>query len=357
MREVEDYTYWLDECAPELGHLIGGKALGISHLLRAGLRVPSGFVVTTAAYRRFLDDTSLASDIDRIMARARTPRNQQAASEEIKSLFEEADVNTFIAQTIEASYKRLSLGGDSTPVAVRSSATAEDTAEASFAGQQETYLWIQGAEAVLRHVKRCWASLFTPQAISYRAHLGISSTELAMGVVVQTMVPAKAAGVLITLNPVNGDPSQISIEAVYGLGEALVSGKVTPDRYSIDKVTMEIREREIVPKPVACYFEPSAGSVRLMDVPPEDQTSECISDEEARELARIGKRLEKLLGSPQDIEWAIGTNGSNPREIFLLQTRPETVWSRRKRKPIMRGDTSVMAQMANLFTSKRRKTD
>jgi pyruvate,water dikinase len=221
------------------------------------------------------------------------------------------------------------------PVAVRSSATAEDLADASFAGQQETYLWILGADEVLRHVMRCWSSLFTPQAIAYRAHLGRAVGDLAMGVVVQRMVPAEAAGVMLTLDPLTGDRSAIVIEASYGLGAAVVNGEVNPDRFSVDKVLMEIRSRTYGVKTVAYRFDASVQGTRLEEVPVALQSKPCVSDAEVLELARLGKQLEQVMGRPQDMEWAIGPG----REVFLLQARPETVWSQKDPTPRSAGAT------------------
>lgn len=350
---MEKYVYKLDECTPGCVELVGGKALGLGHLMRNGMNVPPGFVVSTAAYKRFLEKTGLADEIDEIVDAATTPKARQEAAAKIDALFDEAHPDDSIAREIRNSYEELAVNGEPSPVAVRSSATAEDTADASFAGQQETYLWIQGLDDVSHHVTKCWASLFTPQAISYRARLGIPFREVSMGVVVQTMVPAEAAGVMITLDPITGDPSQVSIEAAHGLGHAVVSGEVDPDRYSVDKVTLEVRSKGIVAKQIAYRFDPETGTVHSMPVPEEEQTVECVTGEEIAELARIGKRLEKLLGGPQDIEWAIGPGESGPRELFLLQTRPETVWSRKKREPVSKGGTSAMAQMASMFGKKK----
>lgn len=352
---MAQYVYWFNECSPERAELVGGKAIGLGHLAREGLQVPPGFAVTTEAYREFIAKKGLADEIDRIVAGAETAQGQRQASEEIAGLFEEAELEAAGASEVESSYEQLSEDGEPAPVAVRSSATAEDTDDASFAGQQESYLWIQGAEAVAHHITRCWASLFTPQAISYRARLGISSEEVAMGVVVQTMIPSEAAGVMITVDPVTGDRSRISVEASYGLGLAVVSGEVNPDRYSVDKVTLEIGKREIASKHIAYRFDPDSKEVRCVEVDEDEQSVACLSNEEVVEVAKIGKQLESLLDGAQDVEWAIGPGQTGPRELFLLQTRPETVWSKKKREPVSRGDTSAMGQMASMFTKRDRK--
>jgi pyruvate,water dikinase len=186
---------------------------------------------------------------------------------------------------------------------------------------------------------RCWGSLFTAQAIAYRAHRGLPLEDLAMGVVVQWMVPAEAAGVMLTLDPVNGDRSAVAIEAAYGLGAAVVGGEVTPDRFCVDKVTLEIRSRAVGSKHVAYRFAPAVAGVRLEPVPPEQRARACLSDDEVIELATLGKRMEQRMGWPQDVEWAIGGAG---RQLYVLQSRPETVWSRKPVAPLVKPGSTVM---------------
>lgn len=334
----------LDDCDPSVAHRVGGKALGLGALRRAGLRVPPGFAVTTDAYRECVLGSGLMRGIARLLERLETITDQQAASERIRDLFAASDLAETVHRAIRGEYERLG-AGQMLPVAVRSSATAEDTAEASFAGQQETYLWIRGADAVARHVVLCWGSLFTPQAIAYRARLGISNDEVAMAVVVQEMVAAEAAGVMITLDPVTGDRSAIAIESSVGLGLAVVGGEVTPDRFVVDKVTFDVRTRAIGPKAIAYRFDAASGAVVLGDVPEDEQRRPSLSDEEIVELARIGRMVERAHGGPQDIEWAIGPGPDGPRQIFLLQARPETVWARRTVTPISDPNTPILARM------------
>lgn len=337
-----DRVLWLDECAGDCAPLVGGKAVGLGSLLREGLQVPSGFVVTTEAYRGFVRARGLEREIGRALADASTPEAQAEASARLRSLFDGVEPDQALVREIREAYERL---GRAEPVAVRSSATAEDTAEASFAGQQDTYLWVRGAEAVVRNVVRCWGSLFTPQAIAYRARLGIPASEIAMGVVIQRMVAADAAGVMLTLDPLTGDRSQITIEASFGLGLAVVGGEVTPDRYAVDKVTFELRSREIGPKQIAYRFDPEAGEVRVFEVPPEEQQRPALTDPEVVEVAALGKRVERALGTPQDIEWAVGSGPDGAREVYLLQTRPETVWSRTEVRSLASPDEPILSRM------------
>jgi rifampicin phosphotransferase len=313
VRDPGSHVLWLEECGADAAPLVGGKAVGLGHLVRQGHRVPPGFAVSTAAYREAL------------AAGGRPVR-----------------VSDRLAAEITAAYRRL--GGDTrVAVAVRSSATAE----ASFAGQQDTYLWVRGAGQVVEHVTRCWASLFTDRAVAYWARLGIGDDEIAMGVVVQAMVPAEAAGVLLTLDPLTGDRSQVTIEAAYGLGTAVVEGEVTPDRFAVDKVTLELRSRSVGEKAVAYRFDPAAGRVARVEVPGADRARPCLDDAEVAALAALGKRVEQALGVPQDIEWAVGPGPGTVagRELWLLQARPETVWSRRPRQAVVPAGTSVMDRM------------
>jgi pyruvate,water dikinase len=338
------HVLWLEECSADAAPLVGGKALGLGHLVRQGHRVPPGFAVTTTAYREALAASGLAPEIHEALTGATTVEAQFAASERVRALFDRIAADAGLTGEIASAYRRLGRDAD-VPVAIRSSATAEDTAEASFAGQQDTYLWVHGAEEVVSHVARCWGSLFTPRVIAYRARLGIPADEIGMGVVVQAMVPAEAAGVMLTLDPLTGDRSQITIEAAYGLGVAVVEGDVTPDRYAVDKVTLELRSRVIGPKALAYRFDPGPGRVAKVEVPAADRARPCLDDGEVAELAGLGKRIEIALGVPQDVEWAIGPDQSGGREVYLLQTRPETVWSRQPRQPVASPGVSVMDGM------------
>jgi len=328
----DPHVVWLEECDAERSALVGGKATGLGSLLRQGFQVPPGFAITTSAYRQHVEHNSLGADLERLVADCSTYAAQQHASEEIRQLFEGSAPTPDLEADVRAAHARL-CADSGTPVAVRSSATAEDTASASFAGQQETYLWILGGDEVVRHVLRCWASLFTTQAIAYRAHMQTPVADLAMGVVVQRMVPAEAAGVMLTLDPVSGDQSGIVIEAAYGLGAAVVNGEVDPDRVCIDKVQLAIRSRVVGNKSVAYRFDPATQGTRLEDVPAELQKRACLSDEEFIRLATLGMHMEQAMGRSQDIEWAIGPSDGSERQLYLLQARPETVWSQTANLP------------------------
>jgi pyruvate,water dikinase len=225
------------------------------------------------------------------------------------------------------------------PVAVRSSATAEDLPGASFAGQQDTFLWVRGCDEVLEKIKLCMSSLFTSRAISYRMKMGFPHDKILISVGVQKMVDARAAGVMFTVNPLNGDPSKVVIEGNWGLGETVVSGICNPDKFVVDKVIMVI-ERMVSLKECECIYDPVRGGVIHVDTPPERREIPCIEDQEILELARYAKRVEEYYGCPQDIEWAIDKHKPFPFNIFMVQSRPETVWSQKRKEPVL-GKKSV----------------
>jgi pyruvate,water dikinase len=313
---MSEFVIALDQAQPDIDTL-GGKAASLARLAAAGLAVPRGFVVTTAAYRRFVSDNALQDAIlDAVRgASSDDPAGLDKAAATIRGLFEAGSMPTHLASEIDAAYQ--ALGGEDGPVAVRSSATAEDLPDLSFAGQQETYLNVRGRDDLRRAVQRCWASLWTARAISYRKNAGIRPEDVALAVAVQTLVPADAAGVLFTANPVSGARTEAVINAAWGLGEAIVSGLVTPDTVVVDKATGAIKQQDVATKQVMTVG--TANGTTEQDVPVAQQTRAVLSPSQAAELARLGSRVEALYGQPMDIEWAIH-NGS----LAVLQARPIT---------------------------------
>lgn len=317
---------------------VGGKNASLGEMLKAGLRVPPGFAITTDSYLEFITGAGLANVIGNILA-AVNPDDVASlndAGAKIRSLLGNASMPSPIADAIRESYTSLSekCRVKELPVAVRSSATAEDLPTASFAGQQDTYLWVKGLDPVIRWVQSCWASLFTPRAISYRAKMNFPHEKVLISVGVQKMVNSRAAGVMFTINPVNGDPSKVVIEGSWGFGETVVSGAVTPDKFVVDKVVFEINERTISPKTIECVHDAEKGVIHR-DVPPDRQSTPCLDDHEIKELLRVGKQIEDYYGCPQDIEWAIDKDFPFPENIFIVQSRPETVWSQRRVEPVL----------------------
>ena len=343
--EKLSYTLDFDEVNKASLPAVGGKNASLGEMIAAGIRVPPGFAVTTDSYLSFLTEAGIKDKVFKLLLVDINPEDVaslDSVSAEVQKLINEAPMLGEIEEAIREGYCCLcdKCGVERAPVAVRSSATAEDLPTASFAGQQDTYLWIEGFEEVIRSVQKCWASLFTPRAISYRIKNNFPHEKVLISVGVQKMVNSRTAGVMFTLNPLNGDPSRVVIEGSWGLGETVVSGSVTPDKFVVDKVLMEINERTISPKNIQCVYDPEKGEVVHTEIAPEMQNKSCLDDKEIKELVGIAKRIEEHYGCPQDIEWAIDKGLSFPENIFTVQSRPETVWSQRRKEPII-GKKSV----------------
>lgn len=311
---------WFDDISKDDIPRAGGKGANLGELTRAGIPVPPGFVVGAPAYDYFLERNDLRPRIASLLAGA-DPKNVQGLqvlSQEAKGLIAGVELPSELRDAIAAAYERLGGG----PVAVRSSATAEDLPQASFAGQQLTFLNVQGVPHAVEAVRACWASLFEAHAIAYRAQSGFDHLEVAIAVVVQRMVQSERSGIMFTCNPVTGDRDQLVIEAVWGLGEAAVSGMVTPDTYIVDKASLAVLDRTEAEQEQELVHDPqSAGEEANVwrDVPPERRAHPKLSDDEIAELARLGLRVEAHYGHPQDIEWAMAAG-----ETYILQARPVT---------------------------------
>ncbi|HET7270677.1 MAG TPA: PEP/pyruvate-binding domain-containing protein [Rubrobacter sp.] len=312
------YTAWFDEISKEDIPIVGGKGANLGELSHAGLPVPPGYVVTTTAYDDFVEASGIKGAV--VALASVPPTEDPAAFEEVAegicALFSGGEVPEEMADEIRAAYQELREDGE-TAVAVRSSATAEDLAGASFAGQQETYLNVRGAEALLDGVKNCWASLWTARAIAYRARHGIAPETVSLAVVVQRMVQADAAGVMFTANPANGRRNEATISAAWGLGESVVGGTVTPDSLVVEKKSGRVLSRETSDKQVMTVYSESGTEER--PVPEARRRQAVLDDGAAAELARYGKRIEDHYGIPQDIEWALAGG-----EFFVVQARPIT---------------------------------
>jgi pyruvate,water dikinase len=310
---------------------VGGKGANLGELMRAGIPVPAGFVVTTDCFRDFMatldPEGAMPSDLEGLDAQDTS--GIAAAGAAMRARIEDAPLPGAIDRSIRDAHVSL-CSATELPVAVRSSATGEDAEDASFAGLQDTYLWLRGADVVARQVRACWASLYSTESLAYRRKLGLREDGIAMAVVVQRMVDARTSGVMFTRSPLTGDRSVIVIEGSYGLGSCIVSGEVTPDKFVINKITGDISDRTISCKAAQHVPDRESGGVREAAVGEALQNAPCITDDELRGLAAIAKKVERHYGRPQDIEWAIDQEGS----IFLLQSRPETVWSKRDAAPV-----------------------
>ncbi|HZR43073.1 MAG TPA: PEP/pyruvate-binding domain-containing protein [Ktedonobacteraceae bacterium] len=306
----------LDDASATLEQ-VGGKGASLARMAAAGLSVPPGFHITTAAYRCFVAENRLQEEILTAVsvASADDPATLEDASRQIGQLFAQGVMPGAIAVAVRQAYAELN--GGNQPVAVRSSATAEDLPEMSFAGQQETYLNMHGEAMVLDAVKRCWASLWTARAIGYRARYNIAPQDVSLAVVVQELVPADAAGILFTANPLTGVRDQAMINAAWGLGEAIVAGQVTPDTVIVDKTSRKIIQQDISEKDVMTIRTPEGTHEE--PVPADRRKQAVLTPEQAAELAHIGVQIEDLYGQPMDIEWAL-----HDGRFFVVQARPIT---------------------------------
>lgn len=310
------YTAWFDEIRKDDIALAGGKGTNLGELNHAGLPVPPGFVLTTRAYDAFVEAGGVRDEIVGLASQADDPGAFEAAAEEIHALFARATIPDDVAAEIRGAYEELDEDGK-TPVAVRSSATAEDLPTASFAGQQESYLNVRGADALLEALKACWASLWTARAMAYRRQQNIDPASVSLAVVVQRMVEAEAAGILFTADPVSRRRGRTIINAAWGLGEAVVGGQVTPDTLVVEKANGRVISRETADKAVMTVYTESGTEER--PVPEARRRQPVLDDETAADLVRYGTRIEDLYGSPQDVEWALAGG-----EFFILQARPIT---------------------------------
>ena len=297
--------------------IVGGKGASLTRLLAAGLPVPDGFHLTTAAYQCFVTKNEMQSSIQAALefVDIHEPATLESASMAISGLFTEAQIPPDVTNALSLAYNELA---DLHPsVAVRSSATAEDLSETSGAGQQDTFLNIQGNNELSVAVKRCWISLWTSRAISYRAQQGFKSDGLSLAVVVQALFPAEVAGILFTANPVTGRRDHVLINGSWGLGKAIVDGVVTPDSLVVDKITGQVLLRETANKQVLTVCIPGGTEEQL--VPTAQRRIPVLDDAAAAELTRLGVKIEKIYDIPMDIEWA-QTGG----EFAILQARPIT---------------------------------
>ncbi|MDI6815220.1 MAG: phosphoenolpyruvate synthase, partial [Dehalococcoidales bacterium] len=320
MHEGQKTILWFNEVTKKDVPLVGGKGANLGEMANARIPIPPGFIVTANAYHYFLQSSKITDKIRHLLEPLdpEDSKQLQQIAAKIKQVIRDATMPLELAKEIQEAYIKMGKG----LVAVRSSATAEDLPEASFAGQHSTFLNVQGEKEVVTAVQGCWASLFNPRAIFYRQQQGFDHFKVGIAVPVQKMVQSQASGVMFTIEPMTSDRSKIVIEAVYGLGEALVSGEVIPDLYIIDKEGLKISSKKIGKQGWQLIRNPAAGDKETnIKVPlqPSSQTQQKLADEDIISLAKLGKYIEDLYQFPQDIEWA-----KEDKEIFIVQTRPVT---------------------------------
>ncbi|MCC8161869.1 MAG: hypothetical protein LIO86_01555 [Lachnospiraceae bacterium] len=317
---MNQYLAWFNEIPEEdLGDSAGGKGASLCRMARAELPVPEGFIVRSETFNKFMEVNGLwdyvLEKIGSIDFDSHASLVNTAA--EIRQHLIDMPFHFDMAEEIIKFYT--SLGNGHVPVAVRSSGTAEDLEDASFAGQQETFLFVIGNDDVLKYIKECWASLYNDQAIFYRREKGFDERSISIAVVVQTMVSAQKAGVMFTSNPITNDHDTVMIEATWGLGEALVSGIVTPDNLWINKKTGEVTTEYISEKETMVVRLNERGGTKEVPVPDELKEAPVLTEDERRQLVELAKKIEAFYGKPEDIEWAI-VDG----KVYLLQSRPIT---------------------------------
>jgi len=341
---------WFKEVGIADRPTVGGKGGSLGELTQAGIAVPPGFVVTTSAFEQFLEALEARAPV-RARVEALDPSDLEASvalSEELRRRVMEEPVPEAVAQAVRAAYAELCPAEE--PVAIRSSATTEDAEDASFAGLQDTFLWVLGADQMAARVRECWGSLYSVESMTYRRKQGLPEEGVAMAVVVQRMVDAMCAGVMFTRSPLTGDKSVITVEGAWGLGSAVVSGEVTPDRWVMGKITGEISVRDISDKHARQVPAPGGGIVEVANEAA-IANQPCLTDDQLMALREVGRKVERHYGKPQDIEWALDEAG----HVFLLQSRPETVWSAKDAStPVKPVEANPLAHVMSIFGGGKR---
>jgi pyruvate,water dikinase len=340
------YARRLDELHRADDASFGAKSASLGELLAAAIPVPAGFALAADAFRAFVSDAGLQRQLADAQARL-SPGDLDSVSTVSGAVSEAmrcAPVPDGVREQIAACYAALAgISGEAEPpVAVRSSALGEDSQEATFAGQQESYLWVRGLQHVCDAVRDCWVSLYSPPALAYRARLA-SAPEPAMGVTVQLMVDAEVSGVMFTCSPVSGDPSMVAINASWGLGLAVVGGEVTPDDYLISKVTGEVVREHVHHKHVQYLADPRGRGTLAVDVAQERRDVPCLEAAALDALVSVARRIERHFGCPQDIEWAIARRSTLPESLFVVQSRPVTAVARPNAGPPVDAMALVMS--------------
>ncbi|MGH8981619.1 MAG: PEP/pyruvate-binding domain-containing protein [Acidimicrobiales bacterium] len=335
---MSDLVTALDDVGRDDVPLVGGKGASLGEMVHLGLPVPPGYVVTTKAFREVVAEldparewAAVISGLDpldhRAVGVATAPMREAVTTRPLPAALED-DVFERFAQLGTAT------GAGPVPVAVRSSATGEDAVDASFAGLQDTYLWVRDEASLADSLRACWSSLYSVESVCYRLQRHIAEEDAAMAVVVQHMVEARSSGVMFTRSPSTGDRSVVAIEAAWGLGSAIVGGEVTPDSFTISKVTGEVLRRRVSEKLRRHVPDRAGGGVLDQEVPDELRSVPSVTDEELASLLALARTVENHYGIAQDVEWAVAVDPPSGDGLYLLQSRPETAWSKRSAEPI-----------------------
>jgi len=344
---AEKWIYWFKEIGQDDNQIVGKKCANLGELTKAGFRVPPGFALSVEAYKRFMGETGATDRVLKLLSTFEAdPENvadmlkYEKLSEEIRGMVESIKMPPDMEKTIKDYYAEMCkiAGRENIYVATRSAGPA------SHPGQYETYLNVSGPDDVVFNVQRVWSSTFNTRSIIARARAKIPELPIhhdPIGVAVLTMVDARAAGVMFTVNPVNGDESKVAIEGSFGFGEAVVSGSVNPDRYLVDKITYEIDEKVISDKGSEFLYNPETKEMEYRELPPDKRKLPCIEDREVLELTRLARQVEDHFGCTQDVEWAVSMSLPFPENIFLVQARPESVWGKKKKESVLGKKTGM----------------
>jgi len=358
LKMEQKIVYWMRGLDKSYLNVVGKKCANLAEMRNKGLPAPPGFAVSVFGYERFMSETGIGQKINGYLQqnygtdKLKKASEAEAASAAIRKMIEDTPMPEDMEREIIGSYTALcrDMGREDIEVAVRSSGAI------SMPGQFETYLYVRGVHEVVKHVIRCWSSTFTPRAIMFRAEKGLNVGIWPIGVAVIKMVNAKASGVMFTLNPVTGDRSKITIEANWGLGESVVSGRIEPDRFKINKITLEIEEKRLGRKEEEYIYDSGKRVVEFREVSPERRSEFCLTDEEIIKLVNLGKQAEKLFGGePQDIEWAIDKDLPPGENTLLLQSRPETIWASKQKKDIPHAKSALDYITTTLMEGKKLK--
>lgn len=345
------WIFWLDEVTKDFSNVVGKKCANLGEMTRAGFKVPCGFALSLEAYDRFITECGALPEIqDHLTCFTADPADPAELgkwgelSRVVRDAAEAKTMPADMRETIAGYYEELCrrTGVADCPVATRSAGPA------SHPGQYETFLNVKGIDEVLQHIIKVWASTFNQRSLVARARGGYRLDNDPIGVAVLQMVNAKAAGVLFTLNPANGDRTKIMIDGNWGLGESVVSGSVTPDQWVVDKVVLEVITRTISKKGLEYILDP-AGKVTISEIPQDRQSIPCLTDKEVIALAKGAKSIEGHYGMPQDIEWVIDKDLPFPENVFFVQTRPEMIWAKKQTESKLKTSGNVTADVVSFW--------
>ena len=331
--------------------LVGKKNANLGEMLKANIPVSPGFALTIHANDLFITESGIKDEIAKYIRSLGQVSydNSLKASKFTTELIENADIPPVIMDEVFREYQKLGEMSKTkdVPVAVRSSGAV------SMPGQMETYLNIRGEQDLTTYIKKTWASAYFIEAITYRMNKDMGFL-LNIGVGIPKMVNSRVSGIIFTLNPLNGDKSKISVDVSYGLGEAVVSGMVTPDNYLVDKITLDVITCNKGSKECMCVYEDDGSSIKIIDVPEKERCQTCLSQKELTEICRIAKSIDRYYGKPHDIEFAIDADLPFPQSVIILQVRPESVWSKQEvKKKTAKKKNAMDRIVSNLLTGVR----